>query len=79
MDFFCAIYKKIFLAILKKKILLPSYFPKTAKNYTKFVTSERGQKYFFIIFASFGGMVSIKFFSKTKNGQVMNKKNLFWL
>ena len=28
-------------------------------------------------FASFGGMASIKFFSKTKNGPVMNKKNLF--
>ena len=32
-----------------------------------------------IIFASFGGMASIKIFSKTKNGQVMNKqKNFFW-
>ena len=30
-----------------------------------------------IIFASFGGMASINFFSKTKNGRVMKEKNLF--
>ena len=48
--------------------------------------SESGQKINFrekiqltdpIIFAGFGGMASIRFFSKTKNGQVMNKKKLF--
>ena len=47
--------------------------------------SENGQKSIFdkkftqqtpIIFASFGGMVSIKIFSKTQNGPVMNKQKM---
>ena len=49
-------------------------------------TSESGQKSILekkftlqtpIIFAGFGGTTGIKFFSKTKNGQVMNEKSLF--